>query len=58
MFSISKQGDALLASPLCAGLTTTTTTWDHWGVPGEGPRENPRSLSSPKAEKLNFQKIR
>ena len=25
---------------------------DLWGVPYEGPRENPRSLSSPKAEKF------
>ena len=30
--------------------TTTTTTWDHRGDRGGGPRENPRSLSSPKAE--------
>ena len=32
----------------------TTTTWDHGWVPYEGPRENPRSLASPKAEKLDF----
>ena len=32
----------------------STTTWDHRGDPGGGPRENPRSLSSPKAEKFPF----
>ena len=35
--------------------TTTTTTWVPWGDPGGGPRENPRSLSSPKAEKIEFE---
>ena len=35
----------------CTNTTTNTTSWDHRGVPGGGPRENPRSLSSPKAEK-------
>ena len=34
------------------------TIWDHGGDPGGGPRENPRSLSSPKAEKFEFEKIR
>merc|ERR1712030_201154 len=37
---------------LITTTTTTTTTWDHRGVLGGGPRENPRSLSSPKAEKF------
>ena len=32
--------------------TNTTTTWSSQGVPGGGPHENPRSLSSPKAEKM------
>ena len=36
--------------------TSTTTTWDHGGVPYEGPHENPRSLSSPKAEKYLAEK--
>ena len=31
--------------------TTITTTWAHRRDPGGGPRENPKSLSSPKAEK-------
>ena len=37
-----------------ATTTTTTNTWDHWHIPVGGPRENPRSLSSPKAEKFEF----
>ena len=36
--------------------TTTTTTLGHWGVPGGSTRENPRSLSSPKVEKFDFEK--
>ena len=28
--------------------------YDHGGIPEGGPRENPRSLSSPKAEKFEF----
>ena len=35
--------------------TTTTTTWDYGGVPYEGPRENPKSLSRTKAENFEFQ---
>ena len=35
--------------------TTTTTTQDQGGVKGGGPFENPRSLSLPRAEKLDFQ---
>ena len=27
-----------------------------WGVPGGGPCKNPRSLSSPRAEKFEFEK--
>ena len=42
--------------PKLRNATTTTTTWDHTGVLGGGPRENPRSLSSPKAEKFPFEK--
>ena len=37
--------------------TTTTTTWSSGGVPGGGPRENPSSLSSPRAWKLDFQNL-
>ena len=37
--------------------TTTTTTWDHRGDPGGGPRENPRSLLSPKAEEFATEKL-
>ena len=36
--------------------STTTTTRVHREVPGGGPRENPRSLSSPKVEKFPFEK--
>ena len=35
--------------------TTTTTTQGQGGGIVWGPRENPRSLSTPKAEKLDFQ---
>ena len=36
---------------------TTTTTWSSQGVPGGVTHENPRSLSSPKAEKFLAEKI-
>ena len=36
---------------VCFGGGVSPTTWDHQGDPGGGPRENPKSLSSPKAEK-------
>ena len=36
--------------------TNTTTTLGHWGFQGGSPRENPRSLSSPKVEKFDFEK--
>jgi len=33
---------------------TTTTTQGLWEIPGEGPCENPRSLSNPKTEKCHY----
>ena len=42
---------AAAAAATTTNTTTITTTWGHCGIPGEGPCENSRSLSSPKAEK-------
>merc|ERR1712055_1122726 len=42
------------ATTATTATTTTTTTWVHGGVPYEGPRENPKSLSSPKSEKCHY----